>query len=320
MFVLNSEITIGGKRFRGVNEVQIKRSIYELAATATVKVPVTAVLRQKDAPPAKVETAKAIQRGDKVTVRLGYGTKLYTEFRGYVKNIKLRTPLEIECEDEFYTCRERTIKLTGTTTLSDLLKQCGLSVAYAETLTLRNFTITGKPQPTVAQVLARLRTAYGLNLFFDLDGNFYACRPERVTGDKVIYQLRRNVISDDNLQYHDAKDVKLRVKAICFKKDGTKVEAEKGDKDGTTKTLYFYDVEDVKELSTLVSQELKRMSYNGYEGSITTFLQPYAAPCMVAEIRDPVYNEKNGDYYIESVVTTFGRSGGRRKIELGLKQ
>ena len=32
MFTLSSEITIGGKKFGGVHDVRIKRSIYELAA------------------------------------------------------------------------------------------------------------------------------------------------------------------------------------------------------------------------------------------------------------------------------------------------
>ncbi len=48
MYVLCSNITIGGKRFAGVHEVKIKRSIHLIGATASVKVPVTAVLRQEE--------------------------------------------------------------------------------------------------------------------------------------------------------------------------------------------------------------------------------------------------------------------------------
>ena len=43
MLTLCSKIRIGGAEFGGVHEVVVKRSIYELAATASIKVPVTAV-------------------------------------------------------------------------------------------------------------------------------------------------------------------------------------------------------------------------------------------------------------------------------------
>lgn len=319
MEVLCSEITIQGKRFNGVNDVKIVRSIYELSAVATIKVPVTAVLKQKGAAPAKIETAKAIKRGDRVVVKLGYNGALRTEFCGYVKNINLATPIEIECEDEFYKCRQRSVKLSGTTSLADLLRLCELDAQHVETLNLRNFAITDQPTPSVASVLAKLQTDYGLTLFFDLDGKFCAARPERLVGEKVKYELRRNVISDDDLTYHRSDDVKIEIKAVCIKRDGTKIEATKGAKDGASKTLYFYDVQDVNELATLADIELRRNSYDGYDGSIETFLMPFAAPCMVADLTDPIYSDRDGSYFIEAVTTTFGMSGARRTVTLGTK-
>lgn len=319
MFTLCSEITIGGMLFSGVNSVEITRSIYELAATATIKVPVTAVLKQKGTPPARVETAKAIKRGDQVIIKIGYNGRLREEFRGYVKNLNLTTPVEIECEDEFYQCRTKSVKLKGSTTLADILTLCGLRVKHAETLTLRNFAIKGKPTPSVAEVLGKLQTDYGLNMFFDMAGDFYAARPERLVGEVVKYELRRNVIKDDELIYRRADDVQIEIKAVCIKKDGTKVEATKGTKDGVSKTLYFYDVENTQELATLADAELRRSSYDGYEGEIETFLEPFATPTMVAQITDPVYNERDGRYYIESVKTLFGMNGARRTVAIGTK-
>lgn len=316
MWRLSSEITIGGKRFRAVNGVQIKRSINELMGTATIRIPVTALLKQKGSPPTKVQTAQAIAVGDPVLIRLGYDGKLQTEFTGYVKTINLKTPVEIECEDEFYQCRRRKITLSGTTTLADVLAKCGLKVAYSETLTLKNFV---QKDRSVAFVLSKLKTDYGLSVFFDLQGRIYACRPYKVVGDTVKYRLRYNVINDDSLQYQNRDDVKIEIKAVCFKKDGTKVEATKGDKDGTTKTLYFYDVENMAELAALAERELQRYSYDGYTGQIETFLAPYAAPAMAADLSDKVYPQRDGCYYIESVETTFGTGGGRRKVEIGIK-
>ena len=89
MYLPRSKITIGSKYFGGVHDIKIKRSIHTIGATASVKVPVTAVLRQTGTPPAYVETAQVIKAGDPVEIQLGYDGRLYTEFRGYVKLLNL---------------------------------------------------------------------------------------------------------------------------------------------------------------------------------------------------------------------------------------
>ena len=114
MYLPCSKITIGNKHFGGVHDIKIKRSIHTIGATASVKVPVTAVLRQTGTPPAYVETAQVIKAGDPVEIQLGYDGRLYTEFRGYVKQLNLQTPLEIVCRTSstppaagMSRCRER---------------------------------------------------------------------------------------------------------------------------------------------------------------------------------------------------------------------
>ena len=298
-----------------MHDVRIKRSIYELAATATVKVPVTAVLKQSGKPATEVEVAKEIKAGDPVEIRLGYDGILNTEFKGYVKQLNLKTPLEIVCEDTFYLCRKKSVTLSGKTTLADVIGKCGLKAGYAAKLSMESFQVPNKP---VSWVLAKLKKDYGLAVFFDLEGRLYASEPFKVAGDAVKYRLRYNVIRDDDLKYQLAEDVKLKIKAVCIYRDGTKVEAKIGAEDGTEKAMYFYDVKDEKELAALAQAELKRHSYDGYIGKLQTFLVPYAAPCMLAELEDEVYRYRNGRYYIESVETTFGTGGGRRTIEIGL--
>ncbi len=51
-------------------------------------------------------------------------------------------------------------------------------------------------------------------------------------------------------------------------------------------------------------------------GGLTTFLEPYAAPCMEAVVRDPVYPARDGRYYVTGVRTVFGRGGARRTVSL----
>lgn len=319
MFVLCSEIKIGSVTFKSVNDVEIKRSIYNPAATATVKVPVTAVLKQSGEAPAHIETANVIKVGDRVEIRLGYDGQFNTEFTGYVKRLNYKVPLEIECEDEYYqTRRVNCVYSKKETSLKDCLNTIlpGVKIANCADLTLKNFVINNKPG---SWVLGYLKKEYGLTVFFDIDGNLYAGKAHDVQGETVKYQLRYNVIKDDDLKFQLAQDVKLKVKAICYYKDGTKIEGEIGEEGGETKTLYYYDVKDAQELKALAQEELKRYSFDGYRGKIETFLIPYALPGMVAELDDPIYQERSGNYYIESTEVTFGTGGARRKVELGIK-
>lgn len=319
MFVLCCEIKIGSVAFKSVHDVQIKRSIYNLAATAVIKVPVTAVLKRAGEPPTYIETAEAVKVGDPVEIRLGYDGQMNTEFVGYVKRLNYKIPLEIECEDEYYLTRSINCVFSKK---EASLKQClstilpGIKLGVCADLTLKNFIVNNKPG---SWVLGILKKEYGLTVFFDLNGNLYAGKAHDVQGETVKYLLRYNVIKDDDLKFQLASDVKMKVKAICYYKDGTKIEGALGEDGGENKTLYYYDVKDAKELKALAQEELKRYSFDGYRGKIETFLFPYALPGMVAQLEDEVYQERSGNYYIESVDVSFGMSGARRNIEIGIK-
>lgn len=319
MFVLCCELKIGSVAFKSVHDVQIKRSIYNLAATAVIKVPVTAVLKRAGEPPTYIETAEAVKVGDPVEIRLGYDGQMNTEFIGYVKRLNYKIPLEIECEDEYYLTRSINCVFSKKETT---LKQClstilpGIKLGVCADLTLKNFVVNNKPG---SWVLGILKKEYGLTVFFDLNGNLYAGKAHDVQGETVKYLLRYNVIKDDDLKFQLASDVKMKVKAICYYKDGTKIEGELGEDGGENKTLYYYDVKDAKELKALAQEELKRYSFDGYRGKIETFLFPYALPGMVAQLEDEVYQERSGNYYIESVDVSFGMSGARRNVEIGIK-
>lgn len=319
MFVLCCDIKIGGVSFKSVHEVEIKRSLYDLAATAIVKVPVTAVLKRAGDPPTHIETAGAVKAGDRVTIKLGYDNTLNTEFIGYVKQLNYKVPLEIECEDEYYRLRSMNCVFSRKeTTLKECLNSILTGVEFGNVigLTLKNFVVNNKP---ASWVLGFLKKEYGLTLFFDMDGRLYAGKAHDVKGGTVKYRLRENVINDDELKYQLAEDVKLKVKAVCYFRDGTKIEAEIGQDGGEQKTLYYYDVKDAAELKVLAQEELERYSFDGYRGKIETFLFPYALPGMVAGIEDKVYNERGGDYFIEAVTVKFGTAGARREIEIGIK-
>lgn len=323
MYVLTCHITIGAASFKSVTEVTIKRSTHQANATALIKVPVTAVVKQEGKDEAtKVETAQQINVGDAVSIKLGYDGKLREEFSGFVKRLNFTVPLEIECEDWYWKLRYNNIKMAYPQTtvkqlLNDVLSGTGASVHPASIdLGLKNTVINNK---TGAWVLEKLKSDYGLTVFFTLDGKCFAGKAYELQGSRVKYRLRWNVLKDDDLKYYRAADYKLKIEAKTYDRNGAKLEATVGADGGETKTLWFYSVTDKTQLETLAEQELQRNSFDGYRGKIETFLIPFAEPGMIAEITDPLYKVYGGSYYIESTEVSFGKSGARRKVELGIK-
>ena len=65
--------------------------------------------------------------------------------------------------------------------------------------------------------------------------------------------------------------------------------------------------------------ELRRHSFDGYDGSVTTWLIPYVEPGYAAELHDRDYEYKDGRYFVNAVTTEFSRDGGKRTVELGFR-
>ncbi len=72
MFVLEAKIQIGEFTFRSVHEVEITKSVEELADTAIIKLPTRFIVRQSGE---EKYTEEAIKAGDPVTIELGYEGK-----------------------------------------------------------------------------------------------------------------------------------------------------------------------------------------------------------------------------------------------------
>lgn len=320
MKVLTANIDVGAYTFSTVNEVVIEKSIDVLGSTASIKVPVSARLQGERVKTTAVDAAKQFNPGDYVTIRLGYDGDNREEFFGFVKRVNFTTPVEIECEDWTYMLRKRQYKKSWKkTTLKEVLNYLvsGTGVdlnANIPDIEFENFQIDANG----ADALQKIKDEYGLTIYF-FEGELYAGLAYAIRRGDVKYRLRYNVIKDDDLKYRRAEDVQISVSAVSIKKDNTKIEATVGDPSGEKRTLYFYDVKDVKQLETLAKEKLDRYKYDGYEGKITAFLQPYADIAYIAQIEDANYPERSGSYYVESVKVEYGQSGARRTVGLAIK-
>lgn len=327
MFALSYNISIGGRKFSGVYEVEIKRSITSLVATAKIKVPSTAVLKKSDGTRLNVLTAQEVKRGDKVEVELGYNGKLYKEFSGYVSRVNLTQPLVVECEDGGFKLREKSIakkykNSTLNAVLTDILAGTkikfstgGLSVGI-EKLILA--TETGGSVPLI-DALQHVLDRYGLVGYFDTDQSLFVGLRQGNKSGTAKLKIGWNTIKDDELKYHNKDEQKVKITAVYVNKLGKRTEVKVGDKEGATRTVFLTDVSDETQLKKLATNELEKYKFDGYAGKITAFIQPFAAPGYVIELKDPQYSVRNGNYYCEGVEVTFGTDGARRKIELGAK-
>ncbi|MCW3467641.1 hypothetical protein [Chitinophaga nivalis] len=350
MFKLTCQIIIGSYSFTQVNEVKIKRSIHSFVDTASIKIPATARLHTSgDLKTVSVNNAAAsfMNEGDPVEIWLGYNQELQLEFSGFVKRVNAATPCEIECEGYSWPLRRKiilqnfkgktlqamlehatadtgirlsenipNIKLNqclfenqnGTEVLDWIKKNLFLTVYFSGNVLYAGLAYVELPQ--IAQAPKEGRKP--------IDGKLPALTFEREK-QPVRYDMGWNVIKDDQLKFRKAADVKLQIRAVTFDKNNTPVTASFGDSKDPIRTIFVPYVSAATTLRELAAGKLNELKYDGYEGKITTFLQPFSQPGTEAKITDRQYKEREGTYLLESTEVTFGTGGARRICEVGVK-
>jgi hypothetical protein len=321
-----------GKRiaFDAFNNIEAERDIFKINSSCYIRIPLSARLKYDGAQAGEsVQTAKQFERGDKVSVWLGYAPPsgevegaLKLEYEGFISRINFKTPLEIECEGYEHLLRTPVeTKTWGKTTMKEVLQYIikGTEITLSDDVPDVPFTKFIIPaESTRLNALQMVKEQYGMTIYFT-GAELYAGLAYTVDRGTVKYKLGWNTIQSDNLKYRHEDDVSLKIKAVWIKPDNTKIEAEVGDPNGSVRTLFFYNVESKEALKQMAAEEIKKHKYSGYEGKITTFLQPFAIPGMKAELTDPKYEEREGTYYISKTKVTAGTSGGRREVEITVK-
>lgn len=321
MYILESEITIGGFRFRSVYDVEITKSVDQISDTATVKMPNR--FRVKDNGQWK-DTETAIKVGDPVVIKLGYLSVYFdVEFTGFVRKIKPTTPLEIECEDAIWALRRRNINKawnTGTT-LKEVLQEIvsGSDIVLSPHLPEMKIDKYILKDTNGAQALQAIKQNFAMSVFIDSNGLLYCGLQQADNIDKqVVYDLNYNIVGNE-LEYTEATDRRIKVRYTYLGKDNKRVEVEVGDDDGELRSFNTSVVSDPDKLREMAQAEISKLKYDGYDGSITSFLVPVATRGMSAKLIDQEHPQREGVYFIRKVTTSFNTSGARRKVELGEK-
>jgi hypothetical protein len=321
MFVLGSDITIGKYVHVKPHQVKITKSIFEYVDRAQIQLPITArIVRDGAVITASAETAKQFTEGDKVLIQLGYNGVLKTEFEGFISRINFTAPLEIEAEGYSYQLRKKT--LTGTVKkikLKDVLKKIteGTDIILDDAIpdfTIDKLILTGK---NGVRILEELQGTSKMLIKFFFTGNklYGGLQFLKTTGD-VKYRLGWNVIKDNSLKLHQAKNQEVTINWIGEHKDGTKTYVGRGKK-GVVKTHTSHIITDKASLQQLADAEHAKLSYDGYEGKITAFGSPFCIPGNRVVLEDKKYKERSGNYIAQHTEVTYGMNGFRRVIGIG---
>ncbi|MFV0397939.1 MAG: hypothetical protein ACK5JU_07975 [Bacteroidales bacterium] len=314
MFNMVYDIQIGNYKLGLLQSVEIHKSVDLLADTAVVVVPGVVYNQSLD-----IETKVAV--GDPVVIRLGYNDNLVTEFEGYLQRIDTDdNSITFICEDGIYLMRKpvkdiQLIKPTVKKIAEYCLSQIGLSeLNCTYDISFEKFVIRNA---NAYDVLKKLQADTKANIYMKgMQLNIHPAYIEK--GGDVIYDFAINVEKSD-LKYRNSSDRKFEVVVEGIGLDGKKKTVTVGTTGGEKRTVKVFNVMGDAALKQRGQEELKYLTYTGYEGSITGWLIPYVEPTYSVAIRDKEYEYKNGTYYAVSVTTSFSEEGGSRKVELGRK-
>lgn len=328
MFVLKCKIIIGKYKMVAATAVKIKRSIYSYVDTASITLPASARLKDNAANvPASVSTSANFKEGDMVEIWLGYDneTDLHLEFSGFVKRVNATMPCVIECEGYSWQLSRKNVHWsTGKTPekLKSLLSKVveGTDITLSKDIPDMEVQQISEGDISGTEVLEWLKKNLYLTVYF-AGKELYAGLAYLDMKDKgkIKYRVGWNLVKDNELKFRKADDIKLLVKMISFNNKNEAVKAEAGDSNGAIRTIFAQHNTPASELKKMAEKNVKELRYDGYEGKVTGFLEPFALPGYSVVLQDPNYSEREGTYLIESTEVSFGSSGGRRICEIGPK-
>ena len=307
------DIQIGNHKLGLLESVEIHKSVDLLVDTAVIVVP-GVVYNQS------LDIEDKVKVGDRVTVKLGYDD-LISEFTGYLQRIDTDdSSLTFNCEDEMYLTRKPVAdKEFKNVTVKEIAQYCLSQIGMSDLnctydITFEKFVIS---KANAYDVLNKLQEDTKANIY--MSGTTLNIHPAYIEkGGDVYYDFARNIESSD-LKYRNSDDRKFEIEVEGIGTDGTRKTVTVGTTGGEKRTVKVFNVMDEAALKQRGMEEMKYLSYDGYEGSVTGWLIPFVEPTYSAHIYDKEYEFKTGSYYVVSVTTTFSNGGGIRKVALGRK-
>lgn len=309
------DIQVGSYQLAMLDKVEIHSSVELLADTAKITLPAAEYNKALD-------VEQELRRGDAVTIRLGYAeTGLVTEFVGYLQRIATDNgDLTLTCEDDLFLLRKPLrdtvlTKISLSSLLAHIIKEMGVSIKVdcSYSWVYDKFVVKAA---TGYDVLKKIQEECGADIYLR-EGVLHLHPPGEVIGTERIYDFAYN-IEEANLTYRRAEDKKYLISVKALLPNGKVREFEVGTPGGDKITVKCPTSDEVS-MHLRAETELRRRTFDGYDGSIETWLVPECVAGDTVELHDADYPHKEGTYFVRSVTTEFSSSGGKRKIELGFR-
>lgn len=309
------DIQVGSYQLAMLDKVEIHSSVELLADTAKITLPAAEYNKALD-------VEQELRRGDAVTIRLGYAeTGLVTEFVGYLQRIATDNgDLTLTCEDDLFLFRKPLkdavlAKISLSSLLARIIQEMGVSIKVdcSYSWVYDKFVIKAA---TGYDVLKKIQEECGADIYLR-EGVLHLHPPGEVIGTERIYDFAYN-IEEANLTYRRAEDKKYLIAVKALLPNGKVREFEVGTPGGDKITVKCPTSDEVS-MRLRAEAELRRRTFDGYDGCIEGWLVPECVAGDTVELHDADYPHKEGVYFVRSVTTEFSSSGGKRKIELGFR-
>ena len=309
------DIEVGSYKLGMVEKVEIIRSVEQLADTAVVTLPGAEYNIALD-------VEQKIHRGDRIVINLGYEEiGMVQEFEGYVQRIGSDNgAITLECEDDLFLFRKSLSDAQlKNVTLASLLQKVvegvggGFSIDCSYSWTYEKFVINSA---TGYDVLRKIQEECGADIYIH-GKTLHVHAPGEKVGNTIYYDFTQNV-QDCDLTYRRTEDRRVRVVVKALLPDGKVKEREYGTTGGDKVTVKCASSDDAS-MKLRGESEHKRLTFDGYDGNIVTWLIPYVKPGDKAVLHDKDYEYKDGSYYVRAVTTEFSSDGGKRTVELGYR-
>lgn len=324
MFNLTSDITIGTHEKIKPAKVSWKTDINSFTDTCTIELPRISYLKtiktataDKQQPNERKEYL--FKENDKVSVLLGYDGRNEKRFEGFIKRINMSVPVKVECEGYSYLLYDIIFnKSYANVTVKRLLNDLCSGTEIVLSSEIPNIPLKNVrfKNATGIQVLEWLQKECKLAVYFNFNELFVGTLFGKSQAT-AKFQLGWNTVKEDDFKQ---RLVDKNVRVVIHEKDNkgevkkTKSDAQKYSNEKTIKVKAGIPADLLKQIANRLQT---KSNYNGFEGSITAFLEPTVNKGMVADIIDKQYTDRTGRYFIESVEGEFGTGGGRQKIGLG---
>lgn len=320
MLKLCSEITIEGDKtwlFNAVADCNIVEDVSTLTDTCEIQLPKKIKWQEAVAKNGK----PPIKRGDKITIKLGYDGDLQTRFTGFIRSVDAKVPITIKCEDGMFVLKSHKVKPKAfkNASLHEIMSYLleGTSIQFQlmdKNIKVGNWRLT---KTHASEELQELKEKMMLSSYF-----------RRINGESILYiglayplDNRKKVkfmhgknIIDENFEYRDKEDIRVRCEAQSFNAKNKKVTYEYGDKDGDLIKIRMDGLTE-NELKKYAIEAVERYKQSGFKGSFETFGQPEVSKCDMVDIHASDGN--SGVYLVKKLEIEFGTNGYRQKIELG---